>query len=218
MTSLTRQPPGARLNFMADCKIPQDICRRGKESVNSRWNQCYSVFAGDFILATSSAILARTKNPEVGNKSAPEYSLHLSPKGDREYVSSSGRSCGGRVSADDHEVEKYLVDCFDLIHFEGETTRTDSIFIWRRVTTKLPALLRIPANLLLFYLQTAWTSLEKKTGFWWITNLVSIKMSYSTYYFNFIEGEGLWVREEYWDIFSAHRWFTGLHLNRRDAW
>ena len=142
-------------NFMADCKMPQDICRRGKESVNSRWNQCYSVFAGDFILATSSAILARTKNPEVGNKSPPEYSLHLSPKGDREYVSSSGRSCGGRVSADDHEVEKHLVDCFDLIHFEGETTRTDSIFIWRRVTTKLPALLRIPANLLLFYLQTA---------------------------------------------------------------
>ena len=104
-------------NFMADCKMPQNICRRGKESVNSRWNQCYSVFAGDFILATSSAILARTKNPEVGNKSASEYSLHLSPKGDREYVSSSGRSCGGRVSADDHEVEKHLVDCFDLIHF-----------------------------------------------------------------------------------------------------
>jgi len=48
-----------------DDVIDKAATRRGKESVNSRWNQCYSVFAGDFILATSSAILARTKNPEV---------------------------------------------------------------------------------------------------------------------------------------------------------
>ena len=41
--------------------------RRGKLSVNSRWNQKYSILAGDFILGVSSAILARTNNPEAGS-------------------------------------------------------------------------------------------------------------------------------------------------------
>ena len=48
-----------------DDVIDRALTRRGKVSVNSRWNQKYSVFAGDFILGVSSAILARTNNPEA---------------------------------------------------------------------------------------------------------------------------------------------------------
>ena len=49
-----------------DDVIDRALTRRGKVSVNSRWNQKYSIFAGDFILGISSAILARTNNPEAG--------------------------------------------------------------------------------------------------------------------------------------------------------
>ena len=50
-----------------DDVIDRALTRRGKVSVNSRWNQKCSVFAGDFILGISSANLARTNNPEAGN-------------------------------------------------------------------------------------------------------------------------------------------------------
>ena len=50
-----------------DDVIDKALTRRGKASVNSRWNQKSSIFAGDFILGISSAILARTNNPEAGN-------------------------------------------------------------------------------------------------------------------------------------------------------
>ena len=48
-----------------DDVIDKALTRRGKESVNSRWNQSYSVLAGDYILGVSSLSLARTNNPEV---------------------------------------------------------------------------------------------------------------------------------------------------------
>ena len=49
-----------------DDVIDRALTRRGKVSVNSRWNPKYSIFAGDFILGISSTILARTNNPEAG--------------------------------------------------------------------------------------------------------------------------------------------------------
>ena len=49
-----------------DDVIDRALTRRGKLSVNSGWNQKSSIFAGDFILGISSAILARTNNPEAG--------------------------------------------------------------------------------------------------------------------------------------------------------
>ena len=49
-----------------DDVIDKALTRRGKVSVNSRWNQKSSIFAGDFILGISSANLARTNNPEAG--------------------------------------------------------------------------------------------------------------------------------------------------------
>ena len=60
-----------------DDVIDRAVTRRGKVSVNSRWNQKYSIFAGDFILGVSSAILARTNNPEAGHDELVRFS-HLS--------------------------------------------------------------------------------------------------------------------------------------------
>jgi len=48
-----------------DDVIDKAATRRGKESVNCRWNQSYSLFAGDYILGVASTRLARTNNPEV---------------------------------------------------------------------------------------------------------------------------------------------------------
>ena len=50
-----------------DDVIDKAATRRGKESANSKWNQSYSLFAGDYILGVASTRLARTNNPEVGN-------------------------------------------------------------------------------------------------------------------------------------------------------
>ena len=71
-----------------DDVIDKAATRRGKESVNCRWNQSYSLFAGDYILGVASTRLARTNNPEVGTPSQ-QPSLSCDVPGDRDHVPSS---------------------------------------------------------------------------------------------------------------------------------
>jgi len=52
-------------SLLHDDVIDHAETRRGKMSVNCRWNASKSIFAGDFILGTSAKLLAQTGNPEV---------------------------------------------------------------------------------------------------------------------------------------------------------
>jgi len=52
-------------SLLHDDVIDHAETRRGKISVNSRWNASKSIFAGDFILGTSAKLLAQTGNPDV---------------------------------------------------------------------------------------------------------------------------------------------------------
>ena len=56
-------------SLLHDDVIDHAETRRGKMSVNCRWNPSKSIFAGDFILGTSAKLLAQTGNPEV----TPDY-------------------------------------------------------------------------------------------------------------------------------------------------
>merc|ERR1719245_1264328 len=52
-------------SLLHDDVIDHAETRRGKMSVNCRWNAAKSIFAGDYILGTSAKLLAQTGNPEV---------------------------------------------------------------------------------------------------------------------------------------------------------
>jgi len=52
-------------SLLHDDVIDHAETRRGKMSVNCRWNPSKSIFAGDFILGTSAKLLAQIGNPEV---------------------------------------------------------------------------------------------------------------------------------------------------------
>jgi len=52
-------------SLLHDDVIDHAETRRGKMSVNSRWNASRSIFAGDFILGISAKLLAQTGNPDV---------------------------------------------------------------------------------------------------------------------------------------------------------
>ena len=97
-------------------------------------------------------------------------SVHCcSRAGDWEHVPSPGWSRSGRVSANDDQVRS---SCnLMLLHLiwssKGKTRRTDSLCIWRKATTRQPALLQTPASLWPFYLQTAQIILTKKNRLWW---------------------------------------------------
>ena len=52
-------------SLLHDDVIDHAETRRGKTSVNKRWDAPKSIFAGDYILGVSSKLLAQTGNPEV---------------------------------------------------------------------------------------------------------------------------------------------------------
>lgn len=52
-------------SLLHDDVIDHAETRRGKKSVNCRWNAARSIFAGDYILGISSKLLAQTGNPDV---------------------------------------------------------------------------------------------------------------------------------------------------------
>ena len=53
-------------SLLHDDVIDHAETRRGKVSVNNRWDASRSIFAGDFILGISAKLLAQTGNPDVG--------------------------------------------------------------------------------------------------------------------------------------------------------
>ena len=55
-------------SLLHDDVIDHAETRRGKVSVNSRWDASRSIFAGDFILGISAKLLAQTGNPDVGTQ------------------------------------------------------------------------------------------------------------------------------------------------------
>jgi len=52
-------------SLLHDDVIDHAETRRGKQSVNCRWDGARSIFAGDFILGVSAKLLAQTGNPDV---------------------------------------------------------------------------------------------------------------------------------------------------------
>jgi geranylgeranyl pyrophosphate synthase len=52
-------------SLLHDDVIDHAESRRGKESVNKRFDPAKSIFAGDYILGVSSKLLAQTGNPDV---------------------------------------------------------------------------------------------------------------------------------------------------------
>ena len=52
-------------SLLHDDVIDHAETRRGKMSVNTKWSQSSSIYAGVYILASSMRVLAQTNNPDV---------------------------------------------------------------------------------------------------------------------------------------------------------